>query len=61
MTDSVHSQRPMIVYSVPDQYISTSGTETEVHLPEVHREIKLLVIWTLGWQGLNLKSVISNP
>lgn len=39
MTDSVHSQRPMMVYSVADQHTSTSGTETEAHLPEVHREI----------------------
>lgn len=39
MTDNVHSQRPMIVYSVADQYAFTSDAETEVHLPEVHREI----------------------
>lgn len=39
MTGSVHSQRPMVVYSVPDQYTSTSDTETEAHLPEVHGEI----------------------
>lgn len=39
MTDSVHSQRPMVVYSVAEQYTSTSDAETEVHFPEVHREI----------------------
>lgn len=40
MTDSVHSQRPMIVYSVADQFTFTPlNAETEVHFPEVYREI----------------------
>lgn len=28
-----------MTYSVADQYTSTSYAETEVHFPEVHREI----------------------
>lgn len=28
-----------MVYSVAEQYTSTSDAETEVHFPEVHREI----------------------
>lgn len=58
MIDSVHSQKPMIIYAVADQYTSTSDRQKFICLKSIG---KLPVVWILGWWGLNPKSVISRP